>query len=1075
MPFVLYRSSAGSGKTYTLVKEYLKLVLENPQKFKHTLAITFTNKAAGEMKERLLQALKTLAANDPEKNLADVLRAESPHIHHIDQTSSFLLTTLLHNYSDFAIMTIDSFIHKIIKGFALEINLPLNFNIDLNFEKIQTYVIEQLLDSVGRDRYITDIILKFVFDRMIEGKSWNIESDMRHFERELFSEKNADWVEAIHNAFNPEAFDDYITQLKQIRDGFLKQINTLGQDAMSLINAAGLSVDDFAYKKSGAAGFLQKCAELKPGELKRFDLSRRFQDNAWMTKSTPQAIKTRIESLPEQGLTAIQEELIRVYLNDYAETLTAVFVLDNIYLTAIIKRMIELIEIYKRKNNVVPISEFNIKVYHIVRHSPIPFIYAMIGEKFNHYLIDEFQDTSRLQWENLFPLIDNSIGSNFFNMAVGDGKQSIYRWRGGDMEIMEKNVKERMIPDELQIRVLHKNYRSKEKLLEFNNRFFTELGKANAAINPLLSQIYLDVEQEPVRKPGGFVSLQFIGEPQESETNNDNNDNNDETDEDTNGTNGCSLESPQTDVFLRVKAIIAECLDHGFTTGDIAILVRENKNGQKVAEYLLEQGIHVVSPDSLILDKIPLIRFLIDILTYLTNPSDKITEASIIFFLAFNKKDHTPHPPDVGDAFLKGTQWDLLPEFSEFFHRRKYLIRMPVYEVIEEVIRVFRLAESLSFETAGYLQAFLDIVSNYSMENSVDFTSFLDWWDAGKDEFTVMVPETKPAVKIMSIHKAKGLQFPVVIIPFADWKHKMDKQLWLVARPPLRTDPPLNIPMPVNTTARLEDSYFREEYEKEKIKVEIDNANLLYVAFTRAEERLYILSRQRKTNENVERLNTLAVPWMSADPTVEGRYTYGDPLPVTRSDHAKNGEIAFVETNRFLSNSWHSRITIRRNAADFWRFDESYRTGRRKYGILIHRVLSTIRTIRDADEAMTTIRLSGDMDTHEKDELATKIRDIFEIEAVNRWFADDPAQTVFTECSILTDAGILRPDRVVVSGSHATLIDFKTGEPRNTHLAQMARYTDAMRAMGYETIRAFLFYIDTKQIVEIPDNRKPQS
>ncbi|MCP5105650.1 MAG: UvrD-helicase domain-containing protein, partial [bacterium] len=312
-----------------------------------------------------------------------------------------------------------------------------------------------------------------------------------------------------------------------------------------------------------------------------------------------------------------------------------------------------LTEEYKKKNNVVPISEFNVKVYEIVKHSPVPFIYSILGEKYNHYLVDEFQDTSRLQWENLFPLIDNAMGSGFFSMAVGDGKQSIYRWRGGDVEIMEADIKKKILAEQLAVKPLDKNFRSKENIVTFNNRFFEKVNRHYKKESILLEGIYSDISQVPVHEKGGFVSLQLL--------------------EETNA--GVEKDLP---VFERIETIIQNCRSLGYKDDDIAILVRENRKGQEVAGFLLEKKIPVVSPDSLSLAKIPLTRFLIDILTYLSNPADKIAEAGIIFFLALNKQPHTGQgtgvtAADIGNLLLEEKGWDLAPELTEFFRRKEYL------------------------------------------------------------------------------------------------------------------------------------------------------------------------------------------------------------------------------------------------------------------------------------------------------------------------------------------------------------------------------------------------------------------
>ena len=1072
MGFVLYRSSAGSGKTYTLVKEYLKMILENPGKFKHILAITFTNKAAGEMKDRIMQSLKKLAKGE-DKILENTLLQEMPQLQQmrdIDKLSSDILTSLLHNYSDFAIMTIDSFIHKVIKAFALEIGLPLNFGIDLNYEKIETYVIERLLSNVGKDAYITDIILKFVFSRVQEEKSWNIEEDIRKFERELFNEKNIEWIQTV-GSFDNIMFYRCMEQLETVRGNYVRKLNDLGRQAMDLIQGIGLTVDDFAYKKGGAAGVLLKCAELRPGGVKQFDIGVRFRNSQWSSNSAPGDIKSAIETLLANGLEQIAKEILDYHDKNRGLALTAVSILDNIYLAAIINELKALIDDYKKKNNVIPISEFNTRVYEIVKNSPVPFIYSILGERFNHYLIDEFQDTSRLQWENLFPLIENALGSDYFSMAVGDGKQSIYRWRGGDVEIMENDVKKRILPEQLDIKLLDNNYRSRRNIVTFNNAFFQKISESYTGTRDgdgigkgLLEKVYSGIAQLPAREQGGFVSLQFIetqapqGREQEHDTVDEGPD---------------APDAPDAAVFERLNLIVNNCLERGYAYNDIAILVRENKQGQKVAEYLLGNHIPVVSPDSLILSRIPLIRFLIDILVYLCNPADKIAESSIIYFLGLNKKQAAGNadamdPTIIGEYFAAGNPWDISPETGEFFRRREYLIRMPVYEVMEEVIRIFKLPETLDFKSMGYLQAFLDIVSRYTAENSVDFSSFLDWWEFNKDEYSLMVPETKPAIKIMSIHKAKGLEFPVVVIPYANWEHKMDPQLWLHANPPVPITPPLDIPMPVNSGKILEETFFKDAYLEEQEKVLIDNINLLYVAFTRAVDTLYIIAQRKRKNDNFDRLKESAVPLMTEDNERQGHFFFGEPTVKAQEENVPK-EIEFVETDRLISNNWYSRITIRRKFTEFWRFEAGYRAERRNWGLLVHQVLSHIHSPKDVPHAISAVLVSGDIEADERDILEQLMGEIFEIEEVREWF--DPGYAdmgaVFTESPMITEAGVLRPDRVIVSGDRVKIIDFKTGAAHEVYVEQMKKYKEAVLAMGYREVEAYLFYLESKEVEKV--------
>jgi len=837
---------------------------------------------------------------------------------------------------------------------------------------------------------------------------------------------------------------------KKLPENYIHKINKLGRKALDLIRAAGLTLDDFAYKKSGAAGFLVKCAGLRVGGEKEFEMGVRFREGKWTSKNTPGDLAAAVERLLAGGLEQIHRDLIDHYDTQRRQALTASAILDNIYLAAIINRVKLLIEEYKKDNNVVPISEFNMKVYEIVKNSPVPFIYSLLGEKYNHYLIDEFQDTSRLQWENLFPLIDNSLGSGFFSMAVGDSKQSIYRWRGGDVEIMERDINNKINPQQRTISVLDTNYRSRKNIVDFNNRFFAAL-RSYYREEKLLEDIYSDIQQKTIINRGGFVSLQFIEE--------------EGTKEDT-----------DLSVIARVQEVIGDCLERGFQLNDIAILVRENKNSQVIAGHLLGNHIPVVSPDSLNLAKIPLIAFLINVLTYLTNPEDKIAEAALVYYVGMNKRFEPLESISIGNLFMKMGGWEKMQELMEFNKLKNYLIRLPVYEVIEEVIRIFKLNppdKSLDFENSGYLQAFLDVVSGYTSENSVDLSAFLDWWEFNRERFFLEVPENKPAVRIMTIHKAKGLEFPVVIIPYAEWDHRPDKQVWLKPEPLLPTDPPIDTPMPVNTSKFLEETQFKAGYEREKEKVLIDNINLLYVAFTRAIDSLHIIVRRKSKMENYERLNDLAVPLMNKDEESQGSFTFGEPLHKEKKPREKPPDIDFQETSQLISNQWYPKIAIRRKAKEFWRFDEGYREQRRTWGILIHQVLANIRYMEDLPSALNKTLVSGDITAKERDDLEEKIRDIFKVPEVATWFTPIPGYRVFTESPLLTDNEVLRPDRVII-GDSVTVIDFKTGSKQASHIEQMLRYMTTIQTMGYreENIRAYLFYLESKEIDEVNPRRE---
>ena len=318
----------------------------------------------------------------------------------------------------------------------------------------------------------------------------------------------------------------------------------------------------------------------------------------------------------------------------------------------------------------------------------------------------------------------------------------------------------------------------------------------------------------------------------------------------------------------------------------------------------------------------------------------------------------------------------------------------------------------------------------------------------------------------MSIHKAKGLEFPVVIIPYAGWEHKMDKQLWLHADPALPTDLPPHLPMPVNSVKLLEDTFFKKAYNVEAEKVLIDNINLLYVAFTRAVDNLYIIAQRKKNNENYQRLNELAVPMMTEDSQRDGNFAFGEPV-LKDETKSKPTDVQFRSAHKLISNRWDSRITIRRKSKEFWRFDTGYRAKRRNWGILVHQVLSHIRTLDDVPHAVDNALLAGDIERKERRTLERKLTEIFEIDTVKEWFDPTHAQQVFAESPIITETGVLRPDRVMVLENRVVVIDFKTGRKNKAHALQLIKYKEVIRGMGYKNIDAYLLYVDSKKTEKI--------
>jgi len=855
MPFVVYKSSAGSGKTFTLVKEYLKIVLKKPGNFRHVLAITFTNKAANEMKERIignLQQLSALQDNAPSQAinhlLPDLRQATGLDDKEIGQRAADTLKLILHNYSDFAITTIDSFVHHVIRTFARDLHLPVNFEVELDTDKLIAQSVDLLISRVGSNEKLTKIFVRFLETKTEDEKSWHIEKDLQTFAKTLMNEDGIVFIEKLRNL----SLDDFIeinTNVNALTNRFESAIHKIGNDAYQLINNHNIPAEAFFHGKSGIGKYFENISN------KRFDkispnsyVLSTINDDKWYAAKLNPDNKTAIDSIKSQ-LAIYYQQILDFKGENYNEYVLLKLLTKNIYPIAVLNELDkELNEIITR-NNILPISEFNKRIAEIVLNEPVPFIYERLGEKYHHFLIDEFQDTSILQWQNLLPLITNSLAYNNFNMIVGDGKQAIYRWRSGEVEQFAQlpNIykndgnpvnleREQSLVQNYREETLGKNFRSKAEIIAFNNDFFRCI---SSNLSNDYQSIYDGLEQEyNPENTGGFVSIEFLDKK--------------------------NLELSFDELnFNKINQIIADAVEDGFEWKDIAILCRSNAKASNIAQYLIEQGIDIISSQSLLLANSPEVNFLIACLQYLSNPHDAISQRAIMQYLASTGKISV----ETVDKPLKNSGFD----FSV-----SSLIKLPLYDLCEKIIRIFKLNDKVN----PHIQFFLDAVLEYSMANRQNISGFLSWWDEKKDKKSIIVPEGINAVRIMTIHKAKGLEFPVVIYPFADERAKMTKQSqWVDFQ---NTNIPKLKAALLPTSQELTETTYAHFYEEEKGKSLLDLINILYVVLTRASNRLYVLT-SLPTNEAKE-INSIPLFFIqflkSSGSWSDERmiYTFGEPV-----------------------------------------------------------------------------------------------------------------------------------------------------------------------------------------------------
>ena len=1042
----IYKSSAGSGKTFTLVKEYLKLVLKNPNQQPNILAITFTNKATGEMKHRIVHSLSQLAEGQ-NPVLLTLLEQELPGVN-IKSSAKIVIEKILHNYSTFAVSTIDSFFHKIVKSFARELHLPLQFEIELDTGYVADQVIEKLLKELNERNELAGWLKSFLMEKLAEDKGWKIEREIAEISKELFRENGIDAQKLPAR----ESIAAFRTKMLKHRSDYEDKIRNAALKGLQAISGSGLSMDDFAYKSKGPAAFFTKIYN-DPGDCEMNSYVMKALDNAenWVSKKSPFYIQ--ITDLAYNYLLSALKEIKNIIDTSYPHYCTATEALKYLYLIGILSDVNEQLKIYRDEKNIILISDLPKLLQAGITDNDTPFIYEKTGSVYKHYLIDEFQDTSDFQWNNIIPLIKNSLSNNFFTLVVGDVKQSVYRWRGGNMELLMKNIQHHLrefrgMTKELSLSV---NYRSKKNIVEFNNSFFSNSTDIlnNYIENDDVNLFDLAYKKDEIAQSfleknttGGFVEIKLIDPEKEISSEN------------------LSAKSAEDwtwkDFALdRLLNTIRNSLKDGFHLKDIAILVRRNTEGNEIANFLFENGVEkVVSPDSLLINSSPRIRLLLSTLRYIANTRNNIARSHILHYISQNKYI-TNHLP-VHDVFTYSDQSKI--RANQFLMHLESLHALPIYEVAENIIRKYNFDKSPD----AYLQRFLDLVLDYSIKYGSDINAFLMWFDEnGQDEkVSLVIPENEDAINIMTIHKSKGLQFPVVIIPFADWElvpHR-NTLLWI------KDFDPLMPVLAVKASKKLLNSDFNNEYKKEYALSYLDNLNLLYVAFTRPEERLHIFTCYSEVNDSINKASQLIYS------NIENKKEFNrQNLTFISGTKEKINKISLpdditVSLNSFISNDWSNKLKIKTGKEV--RKEKSQSLKKALFGTYVHEALASLATVSDLPEVITKLRDSGSCSLQEVSVLEETLRYLLTIENVSEWY--DGTWNLLTEQELLLPGGeILRPDRVMIKNNSAVIVDYKTGSEDKKYHNQLNLYGKSLLNAGYSEVKKYILYIAQRKVVEV--------
>nr|WP_321246169.1 UvrD-helicase domain-containing protein [uncultured Psychroserpens sp.] len=1045
--FTIYNASAGSGKTYTLVKDYLRILFQSKSRltFRNILALTFTNKAVGEMKERIIDMLKAFSEekilDNPNSMFEDLVNELGIAPKELHNKSKTLLETIVHNYAAFDISTIDKFNHKLIRTFAFDLKLPVNFEVELDTTSILSKAVDKLIDKAGSDDDLTKVLVDFAIEKTDDDKSWDISYDFNAIAQLLVKENDITYLSELKDKSLSD-FKSLKSLLKKQNKDIESQIVNLSEGTLSLITTNGLEVEDFSRKT--LPNHFKKVSSLNFSGLYDNKLQENLANNTSIYNKTLDASKASI-------IDNLLSEIEINYLAIKKLVFTCKFLknaLKNITPLSVLSAISKTLQDIKDEDDILLISEFNAIINTEINQQPAPYIYERIGEKFKHYFIDEFQDTSQLQWENLIPLINNVVsgenlkGETGTAMLVGDPKQAIYRWRGGRAEQFIELYNENKSPLAVEqvVENLPDNYRSHKTIIEFNNTFFNHIADISFT-NEQHQHIFKNASQNVIIDKTGYVEISFL----------------DTEDEDKN--------------LLQCEAVlkaIKKAQSNGYKNQDICVIVRKKKEGFAIAEFLSDLNIDIISSESLLLKNSPEVQFISQLITLSLQPKNDEIKTNILNFIAENKLqlDDT-HEFYESLVHLKNDSFfEKLNSFGFKFNYHEFL-QLPIYESIESIIRGFELNNTSN----AYLQFYLDEVFDYSQKYNASFQGLLEYWERKKDTLSIVSPSGKDAIQIMTIHKSKGLEFPVVIFPYAnqDIYFDMTPKIWFpVDKDQFNGFSHLYINM--NKDLESFNELGAEMYTNYRSQLELDSLNLLYVVLTRAIEQLYIISEydldKKTSHEKLTHYSGLFINYLkSIGKWTDGEmeYRFGEGHKFSEEKVKKEQHITIEQGQLISTRKEDHNLNIITNSGYLWDTAQEKAIER---GDLVHNIMAHIKTPADVPFALEHFLSMGIINSEQYNELEGLINRIINHEQLQQYF--DDVNTIYNEKDIISTNGkLFRPDRVVINANNqATIIDYKTGLQDSKHKEQLFDYQYILEDMNFKVIKKILIYINDEIVIK---------
>lgn len=1083
----VYKASAGSGKTFTLAREYMTLVIDNPYAYRTILAVTFTNKATEEMKLRILGQLYGIAHHLPESDqYLNQIHEALPHLSEsqIRKNAEAALRLLIHNYNYFHVQTIDTFFQSVLRNLARELDLTANLRIGLNDYQVEQQAVDELIESLEDTDKLLFWIMEYIKENIADDKGWNVIGQIKSFGEHIFRDYYKENADKLSERMAEDGFfEGFKEKMKNIKKKAKEQFDEIAASFFDALEEGGYSADDLSGKTRGIWSYFNK---IKNGKYSDDDLLNltftkcmESPDN-WVKKADVKNHTDLYQQVSSVLYPILQfsEQHRPTLVKMYKSADLTVKHLNQLRLLGSIDKKVRTMN---QEANRFLLSDTQTLLHSLIQDSDSPFIFEKIGTQLNHVMIDEFQDTSTIQWKNFKVLLEETMSrEDAGNLIVGDVKQSIYRWRSGDWRLLNNIESEFINPKkQLDIETLDTNYRSDRNIIDFNNAFFVEAAKqeyenlkeAMPEEAQQLLNAYADVEQKvPANKRAqGYVEIKLLKTQEDEEA----------ADESTGNGKG-----------ERMMQLCLETVDklvaRGVPTNKIAILVRNNQTIQDIAEYFMNHSDYeMVSDEAFRLDASQAVQTLVTALHYLMHPNDDIARATLLKY-----------------ALTYLDSEELVTQLTS--NRQEYL-EIPLLDLTERLFTEFRLGEVEDMKAqSAYVCAFYDKLNAFLADNSSDIEAFLQEWDANLHGKSIHCDGTD-GIRLLTIHKSKGLEYDHVIMPYCDWQLEKSNTIWCTPQEEPYNELPL---VPVDFSAgQMKQSIYEPDYHHEHLQNMVDNLNLLYVAFTRAGHNLYVFGKRATQNyrssiielsldqvaEKLKKAQEFISP-LAEDQEVPVEiyglgtdsktsdivFTYGEPyIPKQKvvMEMKLNSNVftlpsEMMETEIIVSSKM-PEFKQSNKSRDLIVGDEEEEQQKYyiKMGTVLHSLFSTIRTHDDIDGALKQLELDGVLydENISKEKVREMIRKRLESDKVSDWFSD--RWEIFNECSIISmnkgKMEVHRPDRVMKDENETIVVDFKFGKPRQEYHDQVKGYMDLLSGMGHPNVKGYLWYVYPNKIVEV--------